>query len=44
MWQGWFNAVCMMVVAMVTLAVRWYDCYAALPRASEPGMVPQAST
>jgi O-Antigen ligase len=44
MWQGWFIAACMMVVAMVTLAVRWYDCHSPSPRAADPGLVPQPST
>ena len=44
MWQAWFIALCMMVVVMVALAVRWFDCQVPSRSATEPALVPQSAT
>jgi O-antigen ligase len=43
MWQAWFMAACMIVVAMAALAVRWYDCHAPSRTTPEPVLVPQSA-
>src|SRR5215475_1857391 len=44
MWQAWFIAACMLVVAMTVLAMRWFDCQLPSRSPAEPGLLPQSAT
>src|SRR5215510_10494179 len=44
MWQAWFIAACMLVVAMTVLAMRWFDCQLPSRSPAEPDLLPQSAT